>query len=219
MLDSIYLWHQNILFSDLNSHFHCASPWHIQSHSEIHERIHYSPQQWYCLYWYLCGPSQPETTGWGLGKCWSADTVLSKWRHLVTCEYIVNCLVNWLSIMKSIANFSIDQPILCLCLVLTFRTMTCDRVQGWLYTMRSAGRRIRDFILSIWWGNVLARWHQTLTRHSGGDRIARLGKAFFKCSLQSIPSKSWRILMNGKLSGMFARAPSTRFRWLASIHP
>ena len=113
MLDSTYLWHQNILFLDLNSNFDCLLPWHIQ----ILEHTHYSPQQWYCLYWDPCAPTQPETTEWGLGKCWSAHAVSSQWKYLVTFENIVDSLkslVNQWSIMQGIANLSIDQVILCI---------------------------------------------------------------------------------------------------------
>ena len=113
MLDSTYLWHQNSMFSDLNSNFDCSLPWHIQ----ILEHTHYSPQQWYCLYWDPCAPTQPETTEWGLGKCWSAHAVSSQWKYLVTFENIVDSLkslVNQWNIMQGIANLSIDQVILCI---------------------------------------------------------------------------------------------------------
>ena len=127
MLDSIYLRRQNIPFLDLNSNFDCSLPWHIQSHSEILEHTHYSPQQWYCLYWDPCAPTQPETTERGLGKYWSAHTVPGQLKHLVTCEHIVDsleCLVNRWSIMQGIADLSIYQAILRLCLVLMLRTMS-----------------------------------------------------------------------------------------------
>ena len=98
-------------------------------------------------------------------------------KYIVTCEHIVDsfeCLVNRRSIMKSIANLSIDQPILCLCLVLTLRTMS--QVRGCWCTMRSAGCKMRVFILTSQWGNVAARWYP---RHCGRQN-STIGQSFLQ---------------------------------------